>query len=262
MEIDYYHLDTFTDRLFAGNPAGVCVLYDWLSDDILQQIAKEINQPQTAFITQRDGGYHIRWFTPIKEIDACGHSTLAAAYVILNEIDSHRDGVIFQSASGALTVTECEAGYALDFPAYEYSACDIPEKLQAALQVKPQEVYCANSYLVILENERQVRNLTPDYRILSELDLSSVIISARGDHNIDFVSRYFSPSRGVNEDYVTASAFCLLIPYWAEKLAKTKLRAKQVSERPGEVQCELKGERVILLAKVVPLISGKLRLID
>ncbi|MEM1244716.1 MAG: PhzF family phenazine biosynthesis protein [Pseudomonadota bacterium] len=265
MEIAYYHIDTFTDRLFSGNPAVVCVLVDWLSDDLLQHIATEMNQPQTAFVVPRDAGYHIRWFTPTREVDVCGHSTLAAGYVVLNFLEPKREGVVFQSACGPLTLTKKQSEYILDLPGYEYHQCEttpaIEQALQLTRQMKVVEIFCSRSYLVVMENERQLRSIEPDYRQMASLDLSNLIVTAPGDHNIDFVSRYFAPSKGVNEDNVTASAFCLLVPYWSEKLGKSKLHGKQISKRPGEVQCELKGERVLLHAKLVLVASGKLQLI-
>lgn len=258
MHIDIYHVDAFSKKLFGGNPAAVCLLEAWLPDDILQHIAMENNLSETAFLVPRDEHYHLRWFTPKNEVDLCGHATLASGYVILNEIASKRDIAIFYSASGELTVTKAENdSLNLDMPIQEFSASEIPNELVEALGIEPLEVYQNYNYLVILESEKQVREINPNLDLLSKLDVQGVIVTAKGDH-VDFVSRYFAPRIGVNEDPVTGSAHCALASYWSERYGKTKLHAKQLSNRQGEIFCEVKGKRVILQGHAVLYSKGKI----
>lgn len=260
MEIELFQLDAFTDHLFGGNPAAVCVLASWLPDDILQKIARENNLSETAFIAPRDGNYHIRWFTPECEIDLCGHATLAAAYVVFNYLEPLRQVVIFNSLSGDLTINVADNDYLkMDFPTLEFKEADQNPLLERALGVKPLEVYQSKDCLVVVRSEKEVKEIKPLFAELDKLDFRGIIVTAKGEH-VDFVSRFFAPRCGVNEDPVTGSAHCILAPYWSEKLGKTHLHAKQLSERQGEIFCEVVGTRVLLTGKVVPYLQGKITL--
>jgi PhzF family phenazine biosynthesis protein len=256
MEIKLYQLDAFTSQLFHGNPAAVCYLDNWLADDILQNIAMENNLSETAFIVPREGDYHIRWFTPKTEMDLCGHATLATAYVVFNYLEPHRQYVTFFSLSGKLILSQDEEGFILmDFPALSFSHCEAPANLIEGLGIEPEETYKSKDYLAIFSSEKIIREIVPRMELIASLDLRGLIISAKGDHT-NFVSRFFAPQKGVPEDPVTGSAHCVLTPYWAKRLGKNKLHAKQLSVRGGEIFCEHKQDRVILKGKVVPYLSG------
>lgn len=259
MKIKLYQLDTFTNQLFKGNPAAVCLLESWLADDILQAIAAENNLSETAFIVPRHNDYHIRWFTPACEVDLCGHGTLAASYVVMNYLEPTRKYITFHSASGPLHVSKKAGSFAMDFPAGCYEQCEAPEHLIRALKIKPVNVYRSSKYLVIFESETQIRDLTPDFSMLKKLDLDSVIVTSKGTH-VDFVSRFFAPKKGINEDPVTGSAHCLLAPFWAEQLGKHQLKAQQLSARGGEILCQVEGDRVILIGEVRPYLKGVIEL--
>lgn len=262
MEIKIYQVDAFTQNLFQGNPAAVCLLDEWLDEELLQKIALENNLSETAFIVPREGQYHIRWFTPSVEVDLCGHATLAAAFCVFNLIEDNRQAVSFYSKSGPLQVSVDENKLlTMDFPALSYEPCDAPQALIDAIGVTPLETYASKDYLVILESEKQLRDIKPDLNKFLELDLRGVILSARGDH-VDFVSRFFTPKKGVLEDPVTGSAHCVLTPYWSEVLGKSKLHARQISKRTGEIFCEQQGDRVLLKGYAKHYMSGTIKLID
>lgn len=260
MEIKYYQLDVFTDRIFGGNIAGVCLLVDWLPDDILQAIACENNLPTTAFLVPRDNNYHIRWFTPKQELELCGHGTLAASYVVLKLIDSKRPGVTFHSLSGSLTCSlSPEDQFILEFPTLPFSLSEKPALLE---QVFPTMVECykAKEYLiVILPNEKLIRDWQPDFAVIKQLETQNLVITAKADH-VDFVSRYFAPIKGIDEDHATGSIHCMLAPFWAERLGKAYLHAKQLSNRLGEIFCEVKGNRVLLKGKAMLYMQGIIKL--
>jgi PhzF family phenazine biosynthesis protein len=259
MSIPYYQVDAFTSRLFAGNPAGVCILSAWLSDSMLQSIAAENNLAETAFIVQRDSYFDLRWFTPTLEMDLCGHATLAPAHVLFRHL-GYRDGVVtFQTRAGRLTVTRSDDLLTLDFPARPASACSPPDALTEGLGSSPTFTAKARDYLVVFANERAVRELRPNMNALMQLDCLGIIATAPGD-NCDFVSRFFAPQAGVPEDPVTGSAHCTLIPYWAERLGRTKMHAMQVSPRGGELFCEYRGERVGIAGRAVTYSSGFLHI--
>lgn len=259
MCIPYYQVDAFTSRLFGGNPAGVCILSAWLSDSTLQSIAAENNLAETAFIVQRDSYFDLRWFTPTLEMDLCGHATLAPAHVLFRHL-GYRDCVVtFQTRAGKLTVTRSEDLLTLDFPARPASSCSPPEALIEGLGFLPTFTAKARDYLVVFTNEREVRELRPDMKNLMRLDCLGIIATAPGD-DCDFVSRFFAPRAGVPEDPVTGSAHCTLIPYWAERLERTHMRAMQVSPRGGELFCEHRGERVGIAGRAVTYSSGFLHI--
>lgn len=259
MQIKLYQLDAFTTQLFKGNPAAVCPLESWLDDALLQSIAAENNLSETVFMVPRHNDYHIRWFTPECEVDLCGHGTLAASFVLMNILEPSREYVTFQSASGPLHVSKVEDAFTMDFPAANFEASDASELIGEALGTKPIEFYSNKKYMAVLESETQVRQLQPNMELLKELELDSVVVTAKGDH-VDFVSRFFAPKEGIDEDPVTGSAHCLLAPYWSEKLGKAKLKAQQLSKRGGEIFCEVKGERVILKGNVKLYLSGTIDL--
>jgi PhzF family phenazine biosynthesis protein len=256
-----YQIDAFTETLFRGNPAAVCPLDDWLDDTLLQAIAAENNLSETAFFVPRDGRFALRWFTPAAEVDLCGHATLAAAYVLFEILGHRADVVRFDTRSGELVVRRAGAELAMDFPARMPKACAAPEALIAGLRVTPLEVLAADDYIVVLENEAQVRAVAPDLAALSTLDLRGVGITARGT-DVDVVSRFFAPRVGVPEDPVTGSLHCALAPYWSTRLGRTRFTARQVSRRGGTLRCELVGDRVILYGRAVKFMEARIELPD
>jgi predicted PhzF superfamily epimerase YddE/YHI9 len=260
MSLPLFHVDAFTDKPFAGNPAGVCPLAGWLDDGMLQAVAAENNLSETAFLVARRGHYELRWFTPSCEVRLCGHATLASAFVVLQILEPERDLVRFETRlSGALTVCRDRDLLAMDFPALEPWICAVPPTgLIEGLGKAPAAVMqIEDNYFAVYEREQDVRGVRPDFRLLETLHPAGVAITALGE-DADFVSRYFAPSYGIPEDPVTGSTHCSLAPYWAERLGKTSLHARQVSERGGEVWCEVKGERVILRGNAVLTLRGEL----
>lgn len=258
MEVTCYHIDAFTDRLFAGNPAGVCPLKTWLPDEKLQQIAAENNLSETAFFVRKTTGiYDLRWFTPTVEVDLCGHATLASAHVLWRHEGETSELLTFQTKSGPLTVTREDNGLiALNFPARPAQPIEPPPDVAQALSAQPIFSGKARDYLFVFDDEEQVRNLKPDLaRIAAWADVFAVIVAAPS-RDVDFVSRFFAPRKGVPEDPVTGSAHCTLIPYWAARLGKTTLRARQVSARGGELFCELQGDRVKIAGHAVTYSRG------
>jgi len=250
-----YQVDAFSSRLFHGNPAAVCVTDEWLPESLMRAIARENNLSETAFAVAEEDGYRIRWFTPAIEVDLCGHATLATAHVLFYHLGLPGEAVRFDSRSGELWVRRNEGRLQLDFPALPAKGCYAPAGLVEALGVRPLEILAADDYLVVLENERSVRAVRPDYRRLAELDRRGVIITSPGD-DVDFVSRFFAPGAGIDEDPVTGSAHCSLAPYWAQKLGRDELRARQVSERGGELWCEVSGDRVLIAGHAVTYMIG------
>jgi len=257
MKISIFQVDAFTSKLFCGNPAAVCPLESWTCDKILQSIASENNLSETAFFVRENYGYRIRWFTPTCEVDLCGHATLASAYIIFNEIDSTVSNIKFFSNSGELNVTRNSDLISLDFPSLPPKISQNPEKIYSAFNIKPIEVLEADDYLLIYDNQQQIKNILPDLNLLKEIDLRGVIVSSKGK-DCDFVSRFFAPKYGIDEDPVTGSAHCTLIPYWSEKLGKKKLHAIQLSKRGGELFCEMKNDRVIISGHAVKYFSGEI----
>jgi predicted PhzF superfamily epimerase YddE/YHI9 len=233
MELKLYQIDAFTDRVFQGNPAAVCLLESWLPDSVLQAIAEENNLSETAYCVPVDNGFHIRWFTPATEVDLCGHATLAAAYVIFITGYKH-ESIRFRSRSGELVVTRDKDLLVMDFPSHPVKACPIPRELVEGLYKEPVEVLSSEDYIAVFENEDDIISLVPDFEILKRLDLRGVIVTAPG-RKVDFVSRFFAPKLGINEDPVTGAAHCELTPYWANRLNKTRLMARQLSRRGGGI---------------------------
>jgi PhzF family phenazine biosynthesis protein len=259
MELILYQIDAFTDKVFRGNPAAVCPLDNWLTDSELQVIAEENNLSETAFYVPVEEGFHLRWFTPKAEVDLCGHATLASAFVIFNYSDYAADTVKFETRSGQLAVTKSNDLLVMNFPSQPAKPCATPLLLVQGLGKEPIEVLSSEDYMAVFENEDDVIALKPNFYALNKLDLRGVMVTAKGK-DVDFVSRFFAPRYGINEDPVTGSAHCALTPYWAGKLNKTKLIAKQVSKRTGYIECELKGNRVFLAGKAVKYMEGKIEL--
>lgn len=258
MKLDIYQVDAFTSKPFGGNPAAVVPLETWLPDETMQSIALENNLSETAFFVKRDGLYEIRWFTPTFEIDLCGHATLASAFVIFDVLGLETTTIKFHShRSGELSVEKLGDRLILDFPSRPVSPAEAPDGLVEAIGKQPKEVLKARDFFLVFENEQEVRNIKPDFAKLLEIDSHGFIVTAKGD-DADFVSRFFAPEVGVFEDPVTGSAHCNLIPYWAEKLGKNTLLARQVSARGGELFCELAGDRVKIGGNAVLYLKGEI----
>lgn len=255
MRIPIYKLDAFTSRVFHGNPAAVCPLAGWLPEQTMQSIAAENNLSETAFFVADKGGYQIRWFTPNQEIDLCGHATLASAHVILNLLKPGLTAVKFSSKSGALKVGRAGELLALDFPTRSPNRCPPPHGLAEALGRAPARTFVSRDVMAVYETEDEVRALSPDFEKLGKVNAFAVIATAPG-READFVSRFFAPRTGIAEDPVTGSSHCTLIPYWAKKLGKKRLRALQLSARGGELLCELRGERVSIAGRSVLYLEG------
>jgi len=260
MRVPIYQIDAFAEKPFEGNPAAVCPLDDWLPDEVLLSIAEENNLSETAFFVVTSKGFHIRWFTPVTEVDLCGHATLASAHVIFHCLEYEEDVIVFESRSGILNVSRNEGYLVMDFPAQPPSVCDTPKEISLALGIEPIECLKAEDYIVALESEADVLAVAPDLEMLKKLDLRGVVITARSN-NFDFVSRCFAPKYGINEDPVTGSTHTELIPYWSKKLHKTHLHAKQVSKRGGELYCEFLGDRVRISGKGVKYLQGEIEII-
>jgi predicted PhzF superfamily epimerase YddE/YHI9 len=257
LHIPIYHIDTFTSEIFKGNPAAVCPLQRWLPDDVMQQIAMENNLSETAFFVPLQEGFEIRWFTPTTEVDLCGHATLASAFVLFTCLDYQQEQVLFQSKSGILSVRKDDAWLLLDFPLQAPVPCDVPSALSEAWDGSIIECLKSEDYIVLLEDEDAVKHARPNLELLKQLDLRGVIITAQS-HTYDFVSRFFAPHCGIDEDPVTGSAYTQLAPFWSARLGKAKLHAKQISARGGEVLCEVVGERVHIAGKAVKFSQGEI----
>lgn len=260
MHIPFYQVDAFTDRPFAGNPAAVCLLDAWPEDALLQSIATENNLSETAFLVKDGVRYQLRWMTPITEVELCGHATLAAAFVIFNHLDPALGEVAFDTLSGELRVRRGDGALHMDFPSLPPVPCVCPSALLAALGKPPQEVLQSPPYyLARYDSADDIRALQPDMEKLKALDLMATIVTALGDAE-DFVSRVFGPKVGIPEDPVTGSAHSVLIPYWAARLGKLHLHARQLSARGGELFCELRGDRVDIAGQAVLFMQGEIRL--
>ena len=257
MEISLYQIDAFASKLFEGNPAAVCPLDEWLSDDIMQSIAAETNLSETAFFVPTDNGFHIRWFTPVSEVDLCGHATLAAAYVLFNILGYKKDKIEFDSKSGILAVTKANEWLVMDFPAQPPVLCDIPKEIVEAFNTVPIECLKSEDFVVVFEREIDIESANPDFEQLKKLDSRGVIITAKSTR-YDFVAQVFAPKYGIPEDPVTGSAYTQLAPYWATKLGKKKFKAKQMSLRGGELYCEIFGDRVLISGKAAKYMEGKI----
>jgi len=257
MKIPIYHVDAFASEVFSGNPAAVCFLDSWIDDKLLQSIATENNLSETAFLVRNDDGFDLRWFTPTIEVALCGHATLASAFVLFTCRGWPEENIRFQTRkSGQLIITKHSDLLEMDFPARPAHPLAPPVGLKEALGVVPKEVYgSSEDLLLVLDSEKTVREVQPDFAALAQVECRGAIITARGDQN-DFVSRFFAPRFGIPEDPVTGSSHCVLIPYWANVLHKNDLHALQVSKRGGELFCAYAGERVKISGKAALYLEG------
>jgi PhzF family phenazine biosynthesis protein len=257
--IDIYQIDAFATLPFTGNPAAVCVLPEWISDERMQKIAMENNLAETAFIVPDDIDYQIRWFTPVTEVDLCGHATLASSYVVLTILHPERNEVVFHTRKmGDLIVRKRDDMLELDFPADTLKSCTLPEMVKESLGVTPLECFMGRSdYLLLYENESEILNLKPDFSKLADAGVRGVIVTAPGT-DVDFVSRFFAPQVGVNEDPVTGSAHTTLTPFWSSRLGKLSMKARQLSTRGGYLECIIKGERTLISGQAILYLKGEI----
>ncbi|QHD04927.1 PhzF family phenazine biosynthesis protein [Pseudomonas sp. R76] len=255
MKLDIYQVDAFSQQPFGGNPAAVCPLTEWLPDEQLQNIAAENNLSETAYFVPRGDFYELRWFTPEVEVDLCGHATLAAAWVLIHQLADAPEVLRFATRSGELRVTRNGDELAMDFPAKQPQPCEPPSGLLNALGIEHAEVFAADDYIVLVDDEAQIAALTPDFARLKGLPKRGIAVTAKSTR-LDFVSRWFGPNVGVNEDPVTGSAHTSLAPFWAERLGKSILTAEQGGKRRGQLRCELKGDRVIISGHAVLYLQG------
>lgn len=257
MKLDIFQVDAFTSELFHGNPAAVVPLRSWLPDETMLQIAAENNLAETAFFVKSGDVYELRWFTPEVEIDLCGHATLASAFVLAEVLKTEAGEISFKTKSGELTVSRDGERFVLDFPSRPATECGTPAGLVEALGAVPQKVLKSRDYLAVYDSQAEVAALKPDFRAIKELGVHAVIATAKGD-DADFVSRFFAPAVGIDEDPVTGSAHCTLIPYWSGELGKTQMFARQISKRGGEIHCELVGDRVKIGGNAVLYLKGEI----
>lgn len=258
MRIPIFQIDAFAARRFSGNPAAVMPMGQSLDESIMQAIAGENNLAETAFIVPEGSDYRIRWFTPTTEVPLCGHATLASAAVVMERLDSARGEVVFHSASGPLIVKRASTGYVMTLPARQTAPVATSVAVRKALRVRLVELLADSvNYLARVESADTVRGVSPDLSLVASLDRRGLIVTAEGDGDFDFISRYFAPTQGISEDSVTGSAHCALTPYWAERLGKTQLRAYQASQRGGEIGCRHVGDQVELSGSCVLYLEGE-----
>lgn len=256
MRLPLYVVDAFTSRPFGGNPAAVCPLPRWIPERTMQAIANQNNLSETAFFVRRGPRYELRWFTPACEVAMCGHATLASGHVLFEQLGIRAPRVAFDTASGELTVARRGTALELELPARPPRRAKLDPRYARVLGRAPRETWLGLYPLFVYASEREVRALEPDLAALARLDGGVAIVTALGTGRVDFVSRFFAPGKGVPEDPVTGSAHTTLVPFWAEKLNKRKLRARQVSRRVGELNCELDGERVRLVGRARTYLVG------
>ena len=258
-KINIYQVDAFTDKLFAGNPAAVCALEQWLPEETMQSIAAENNLAETAFIVPYEDKFHIRWFTPTVEVDLCGHATLASAFVLFECLGYKEGRVKFHSPrSGALGVNRQSNTLFLDFPADSLQEVTEHALIRRCIRAEPTEIYKGRTdFVAVVESEAVVRNLEPDLQEISRLPARGLIVTARGN-GVDFVSRFFAPQSGIDEDPVTGSAHTSLIPLWSRKLKKKELEARQLSKRGGKITCIDRGERCLIGGQARLYMTGEI----
>jgi len=260
MKIKFYQVDAFTDKLFGGNPAGVCPLEEWLPEDVMQNIAFENNLAETAFFVINGEDYELRWFTPLAEVDLCGHATLAASHIIFNHLGYNREKIIFHSRSGELIVRQKEDLLVLNFPSDNMREVEISEDIYNGIGKKPVEMYKGKTdYMLVYETQKEIEEIVPNFSEIEKSGARGVIVTAKGEE-VDFVSRFFAPLVGVNEDPVTGSAHTSLIPYWAVKLGKKELTAMQLSKRKGKLFCKLINGRVEIAGYAVTYLEGSIKI--
>lgn len=259
MHLPIYQVDAFAEKLFGGNPAAICPLTEWLPDATMQAIAAENNLAETAFFVRESADYALRWFTPAVEVDLCGHATLASAHVVFSFLEPGRERVNFRTLkAGTLTVARRGDMLMMDFPARPATAVDPPPGLLAALGGSPREVLKARDHMVVYGSAAEVAALKPDFAALGRLDCWAAIATAPGEDGTDFVSRFFAPRQGIDEDPATGSSHCTLVPYWAARLGKRQLKARQLSRRVGTLTCALNGDRVAIGGRAVLYLEGKI----
>lgn len=259
VELTFYQVDAFADRVFGGNPAAVCPLDKWLPDAVMQAVAMENNLSETAFFVPHDAGFHLRWFTPVNEVDLCGHATLASAHVLIRHLGWREPEIRFHTAGGELVVAVREDRLVMNFPSRPGEVVAAPGALVEGLGIQPRETRKSRDLMAVVDTEAQVLACRPDFGRLSELHVTGIMITAPADDPaVDFVSRFFAPREGIDEDPVTGSAHCTLIPYWAERLGKKRLTARQVSRRGGTLYCEWKGDRVDIAGRAVTYARGSI----
>lgn len=259
MKLKIYQVDAFTDKVFSGNPAAVCPLNQWLPDDVMQNIALENNLAETAFYVQDGERYLIRWFTPTVEVDLCGHATLGSAHVLFNHENYAGNEITFYShRSGILKVSKNNDLLTLDFPADNFHKIDWPAERHSAFNFVPKEAYQGKTdYLLVFDSEDQIKNIEPNLSLIASWKVRGAIVTAKGNQ-VDFVSRFFAPQSGVNEDPVTGSAHTTLTPYWSEKLGKVDLSAIQLSKRRGYLNCKNFGARVQISGHAKTYLTGEI----
>ena len=256
-----FTVDAFTDKIFGGNPAAVCIVKNFPSDEIMLKIAQENNLSETAFAVKEKNFYKLRWFTPSSEIDFCGHATLAAAFVILTQIEENLNFVEFETLRGRFSVTKNKNLFEMDFPAYTYKKIPVTENMSRAIGVKVSEAYLSRDLLMVIDNSAQIKNLQPNFDELKKLDgLIQAVTAKSSDESFDCVSRVFAPKIKIPEDPVTGSTHCLIAPYWAEKLHKNILKCYQASERGGNLICEVAGDRVKISGSAVLFAKSELNI--
>lgn len=257
-KLEFFQVDAFADRVFKGNPAAVCPLDTWLEDSTLQNIAAENNLAETAFFVPENDGFHIRWFTPKIEVDLCGHATLASAHVLFELLGFKKDVLSFQSRSGVLSVTKNKEWYTLNFPADRVTKIEFNQVLKACFDIKPIEAYRGSTDLMLVfEDQHDIEAIKPDFGKITECRARGIIITSKGN-TTDFVSRFFAPAVGINEDPVTGSAHTTLTPYWSARLGKQDLTAMQLSTRGGFLKCTLLKERVLISGQAVLFLRGEI----
>ncbi|NQZ43146.1 MAG: PhzF family phenazine biosynthesis protein [Flavobacteriaceae bacterium] len=262
MKLNLYQIDAFTDKVFGGNPAAVCILDEWLDTAIMQRIAEENNLAETAFVVQRNSSYELRWFTPEIEVDLCGHATLGTAYVLFNNHGHQENTIRFISPrSGELFVEKKANGFmTLDFPADDIIGIQGVLQIERAIGLTPMRTFKGKTdYMLVYNSQQEIESIQPNFHLLDALDCRGVIVTAPGDE-VDFVSRFFAPKCGIPEDPVTGSAHTSMTPYWSKALGKSKLTASQLSKRGGQLICEDAGERIKISGKAVPYMVGEITL--
>lgn len=259
MTIPIYQVDAFAEKLFEGNPAAVCPLENWLDDDILQSIATENNLSETAFFVKENNHFNLRWFTPKTEVDLCGHATLASAFVLFNILNFNEEEINFQTQSGLLKVYKKDELIILNFPSFDLKITQPTQNLIIAIGKEPIETFFNRDYFLVYENEEDIVSINPNFSELKKINSQGFIITAKGK-DCDFVSRYFAPSVGIDEDPVTGSIHTVLIPFWSKRLNKNEMVAKQLSRRKGKLYCKNLGNRVEIAGKAILYLKGEIEI--
>ena len=261
MKLPIFQIDAFSDKVFMGNPACVVPLENWLQDEVLLKIAQENAVAETAFFVRRGKNFHLRWFTPDIEMDLCGHATLATAHCILSELKLESEKVIFETLSGKLEVSLEKESYLMNLPRRDPISTSIPNEIKNALNIQPVEVLKSRDYLLVYRNQKEIEDIVVNREFFDQININpgGVIVTAKGDH-CDFVSRFFTPQATILEDPVTGSAHCTLTPYWSKILNKRKLKAQQISNRKGELFCNLKKNRVEISGKAITYLKGHIHI--